>query len=106
FGYVGFAGVANYAKEGSFAAGFDFGVISDVVTSRSYLMAWVYVIGLYIVAAVVVGVLNIVPILGGLVGAFVIFYAVIIAGWLWGNGFAEATDTSVASESDTGAAIA
>lgn len=105
FGFVGFAGIANYAKEGTFGAGFDFGVISTVVTSRSYLLAWAYVIGLYIVAAVVVGVLNVVPILGGLVGAFVIFYAVIIAGWLWGRGFAEATDTSVGSGSDTDAAV-
>jgi hypothetical protein len=100
FGYVGFAGVANYAKEGNFGAGFDFGVISDVVTSRAYLMAWVYVIALNLVAAVVVGLLNVVPILGGIVGAFVIFYALVIAGWLWGNGFAEATGSSIDSTTD------
>lgn len=100
FGFVGFAGVANYAREGNFGAGFDFGVIADVVTSRSYLMAWVYVVVLYIVTLLVVGVLNIVPILGGIVGAFVIFYALVIAGWLWGQGFAEATGGSVESGSD------
>ncbi|PSQ07702.1 hypothetical protein BRC93_15870 [Halobacteriales archaeon QS_5_70_15] len=104
FGYVGFAGVANYARERSFAAGFDFGVISDVVTSKAYLMAWVYVILMNIVVAVIVGLLNIVPFLGGIVGLFVSFYALIIAGWLWGNGFAEATGTSVESARDTGAA--
>lgn len=104
FGFVGFAGVANYAKEGNFGAGFDFGVISTVITSRAYLLAWAYVIALYIAAAVVVGILNIVPILGGIVGAFVIFYAIIIAGWLWGNGFAEATGATVEPRSDTGAA--
>lgn len=104
FGFVGFAGVANYAREGNFGAGFDFGVISTVITSRAYLLAWAYVIALYIAAAVVVGILNIVPILGGIVGAFVIFYAIIIAGWLWGNGFAEATGATVEPQSDTGAA--
>lgn len=104
FGFVGFAGVANYAREGNFGAGFDFGVISTVITSRAYLLAWAYVIALYIVAAIVVGILNIVPILGGIVGAFVIFYAVIIAGWLWGNGFAEAMRMNTTPETDAGAA--
>lgn len=103
FGYIGFAGVANYAREGTFAAGFDFGVISDVVTSRAYLLAWAYVIALNIAVAVVVGLLNLVPILGGLVGVFVIFYALVIAGWLWGYGFAEATSTSGESETSTDA---
>lgn len=101
FGYVGFAGVANYAKERNFGAGFDFDVISDVVTSRAYLMAWVYVIALNIVVSIVVGVLNIVPLLGAIVGLFVSFYALVIAGWLWGNGFAEATGTTTVSETDT-----
>ncbi|HET7325628.1 MAG TPA: DUF4013 domain-containing protein, partial [Halococcus sp.] len=40
FAYVGFAGIANYAREGTFGAGFDFAVITDVITSREYLMAW------------------------------------------------------------------
>ena len=104
FGYVGFAGVANYAREGNFGAGFDFGVISDVVTSRAYLMAWVYVIALNIVVGVIVGLLNVVPFLGAIVGLFVSFYALIIAGWLWGDGFAEATSPSVEPERDTDAA--
>ena len=99
FGYVGFAGVANYAKEGTFGAGFDFGIISDVVTSREYLIAWAYVIGLNIVVGIIVTVLNIVPILGGIVGMFVGFYALIIAAWLWGEGFAAATDRQHMRES-------
>jgi len=104
FGYVGFAGVANYAKERSFGAGFDFGLISDVVTSKAYLMAWVYVIALNIVVAVIVGLLNVIPFLGGIVGLFVSFYALIIAGWLWGSGFAEATSPDIESGADTEAA--
>lgn len=93
FGYIGFAGVANYAREGTFGAGFDVGVISTVVTSRAYAVAWLYVIALQIAVGVVTGLLNIVPILGGIVGIFLAFYALIIAGWLWGDGFATATDT-------------
>lgn len=101
FGYIGFAGVANYAREGDFGAGFDFDLISDVVTSRPYLMAWVYVVALNIVVGVVVGMLNIVPVLGTIVGIFVSFYALIIAAWLWGNGFAEATSACVEPGVDT-----
>lgn len=104
FGYVGFAGVANYAREGTFGAGFDFDVIRQAVTSRAYLTAWAYVIALNIVVGVIVGLLNVVPVLGGIVGLFVSFYALIIAGWLWGNGFAEATGTSTTPETDTDAA--
>jgi hypothetical protein len=91
FGYVGFAGVANYAREGSFGAGFDVGTIGSVVTSREYLLAWAYVVLLNIAVSLVVVALNVVPILGGIVGVFVGFYALIIAAWLLGNGFAAAT---------------
>jgi hypothetical protein len=104
FGYIGFAGVSNYAREGNLGAGFDFGVISDVVTSRAYLMAWVYVIVLNIVVGVIVGLLNIVPVLGAIVGLFVSFYALVIAGWLWGDGFAEATRNGPVPETESGAA--
>lgn len=101
FGYVGFAGVANYAKEGDFGAGFDFGVIKEVATSREYMMAWVYVIVLNIVVGIITGILNIIPFLGALVGLFVSFYALIIAGWLWGDGFATAVEASADVRTET-----
>jgi hypothetical protein len=91
FAYIGLAGIANYAREGTFGAGFDFGVITDVITSRDYLIAWGYVIALNIVVGVIITVLNIVPFLGAIVGVFVVFYSLIIAAWLWGNGFAATT---------------
>lgn len=91
FAYVGFAGIANYAREGTFGAGFDSDVITDVITSREYLIAWGYVILLNIAVGIIGGVLNIVPILGGIVALFIGFYALIIAGWLWGEGFTAAT---------------
>jgi hypothetical protein len=92
FGIIGLAGVANYAREGRFGAGFDLAVITDVVTNRAYLLAWGYVIVLNIVVGILVGVLNVIPLLGTLIGAFLAFYALIIAGWLWGQGFADAVD--------------
>lgn len=100
FGYIGMAGIANYATVGEFGAGFDFDVIREVVTARSYLIAWVWVIAVNIVVGVITGVLNFIPFLGAIVGVFVTFYALIIAGWLWGRGFAEAREG--ASTTSTG----
>ncbi len=55
-------------------------------------MAWAYVIVLNIAVGIISAVLNVVPVLGGIVALFVGFYVLIIAGWLWGDGFAEATE--------------
>ncbi|MGM0591075.1 MAG: DUF4013 domain-containing protein [Halobacteriota archaeon] len=90
FGYVGMVGVANYAHEGNLGAGFDIGVITDVAFSGKYAIPWLYGVGFLIVAAIIVGVLNIVPILGSIIGAFVMFYAGISAGKLVGMGYADA----------------
>ncbi|MFB6159852.1 MAG: DUF4013 domain-containing protein [Haloferacaceae archaeon] len=106
FGYVGVAGIANYASEGTFAAGFDVDVIRTIVTSRAYLVAWAYVVALNLVVGVVTGVLNFVPVVGALAGLFVAFYALIIAGWLWGDGVASATGVDVATAADPGSTTA
>jgi hypothetical protein len=106
FGYVGVAGIGNYAREGRFGAGFDMDAIIAVATSREYLVAWAYVILLNIVVGIVITALNIVPILGGIVGVFVGFYAFVIAAWLLGDGFAAATmgepQTAPTGDSPTG----
>jgi hypothetical protein len=99
FGFIGFAGVANYAREGTFGAGFDFDVIRQVITSRAYLMAWVYVIALNIVVGAITA-----TGIGAILAPFLSFYALIIAGWLWGDGFAEAVQMSTAPGTDTEAA--
>lgn len=104
FGYVGLAGIANYAKEGTIGAGFDFGTITQVATTGDYVMAWVYVIVLNVVVGIVVGLLNIIPFLGAIVGAFIGFYALIIASWLWGDGFASATNAGAGVDRDPEAA--
>lgn len=106
FGYVGLAGVANYAREESFGAGFDVGVVRTAVTSRDYAVAWLYVIALNIVVGVATGLLNAVPVLGGIVGVFLSFYALIIAGWLLGDGFAAATGTHVESTVEDSPSVA
>ncbi|MFQ3295275.1 MAG: hypothetical protein ACI8VE_002360 [Natrialbaceae archaeon] len=102
FSIIGLAGVANYAQERRFGAGFDFGLITDVITDSSYLMAWVYIVALQIVVGLIAGFLNIIPLLGGIIGVFLTFYGVIIAGWILGHGFAEAVGQNAASETYSG----
>jgi hypothetical protein len=91
FGYVTLIGVANYAHVGRFGAAFDLDVIREVAVDGTYAVPWLYGVGALIVGNVVAGVLNIVPFLGGIVGVFVFFYAQVVAAWLWGKGFGDAT---------------
>lgn len=97
FGYVAVAGIVNFAREERFGAAFDFGTIKDVITSGDYAMAWLLAVVVMIVAGVVVGVLNVVPFLGFIIGAFINFYALIVAATLWTDGFSDALGTTSAS---------
>jgi hypothetical protein len=91
FGYVGLVGLANFAHEGRLGSAFDVAVVKDVALSREYAIPWLYGVGFVLVAGVVTSVLNVVPILGAILGVFVVFYAQICAFKLWGMGFAAAT---------------
>lgn len=90
FGYVGVVGVVNFAREERFGAGFDFGVIKAVAFDRAYAVAWLAAVVVFIVASVIVGLLNVIPFLGFLIGSFVFFYVDIVAAKLWAGGYAEA----------------
>lgn len=48
-------------------------------------------VGVFTVASIITGVLNAIPLLGGVTGAFVVFYAQIVAAYLWADGFTDAT---------------
>jgi hypothetical protein len=92
FGYIGLAGVANYAREGTFGAGFDFGTIRQVLLAKEYLVAWAYAILINVAFGVVTGMLNIIPFLGAIVSVFISFYGLMIVGWVFGDGFAAALE--------------
>lgn len=83
FIYVGAAGVVNYAREGTIGAGFDFGVITPVVTSGEWLKAFLF----YFVMLVVANVLSIFVI----TAPFVSFYALSASSRGWGEAFASAS---------------
>lgn len=100
FGYVAVAAIVNFTSEGRFGAAFDFTAIKAVALSRDYAIAWGYSVVVFIGASIVVGLLNIVPLLGAIIGAFVFFYAQIVAAYLWASGYNEARDGEVTGRSD------
>jgi len=87
--YVLPAALANYAEQGSIGSGFAVGDLRPVLTSGTYATAWVMGFAVVFGAAVVTALLNVVPLLGTVVGAFVSFYAITaayyIVGHAWGD---------------------
>ncbi|WP_049935774.1 DUF4013 domain-containing protein [Haloplanus natans] len=102
FGYVTLIGLANYAHLGTFGSAFDVGVIRSVATDGAYAIPWLYGVGILIAAAVVAGLLNIVPVLGAIVGVFVTFYGQVAAAWVWGRGFGDAMGLDGDADADAG----
>lgn len=90
FGYVAVAGIVNFASEEQFGAAFDFGTLRPILVDGDYAVAWLLSVGVFIGVGVVTGVLNIVPFIGGIIGAFVVFYAQIVAAYLWADGYSAA----------------
>jgi len=90
FGYVAVAAIVNFAREERFGAAFDFALIKDVLTTQSYAVAWLLSVAVFIVAGIITGLLNSIPVIGFFLGSFVTFYAGVVAARLWADGFAEA----------------
>lgn len=98
FGYVAVAAIVNFAKEGRVGAAFDFATIKPVVFNGDFATAWALSVVVFIGASVVVGILNVIPVLGAVIGAFVIFYAQMVAGHLWAGGYNDARGTGEVSD--------
>lgn len=73
--YVTPAAVANFVDGGRLGDGFAFKTIYSAVTKRDYAVGWLIGAAILVVASVVASALNIVPILGTILGVFVTFYA-------------------------------
>ena len=100
--YVLPAVLANVAHEGTVGSGFDFTTIRQVVTDREYARGWVYAFAVILGVAVVVGVINVIPLLGQLItfvlGPFAFFYASVAAYYIIGKTFAEVQTLDVRDE--------
>lgn len=68
------AALANFAERRRIGAGFDFGALKPVWLSRTYARGWIAMVVVAVIGGVVTSVLNIVPLLGSIVAAFVGFY--------------------------------
>lgn len=88
--YLAVAAIVNFVAEDRVGAAFEFGTLRAVITTRAYAMAWLLSVVVFIVAALVSGILNVVPFLGAILGAFVFFYAEVVAAHLWADGFTAA----------------
>jgi hypothetical protein len=102
FYYVVPAALANFARSGEIASAFAFGELRPVLFSGSYAKGWLLALGVIIVAGVVTSLLNVVPLLGFVVGVFVTFYALVAAFYIYGQAFEDASRPPEAPESPAG----
>lgn len=87
FGYIAVAAVVNFAHEDDIGAGFDFGTLREVMLDRDYAVAWALSVAVFIGAAVISGLFNVIPILGAVISTFVFFYAQMVGATLWADGY-------------------
>lgn len=107
FGYVAVAAVVAFADERRIGSAFDLDVLKPVVLSGAYATAWMFSVAVFIGASVLVGVLNGIPILGAVIGAFVFFYAQVVAARLWAGGYADArAEADGTTSPDVGGSVA
>jgi hypothetical protein len=83
------AATANFATTGRLSAGFDIGALRPVVTSKRYATGWLLALGVIVLAAIVAGMLNVIPVLGTIVGVFVSFAASVVAYHIIGRTWAD-----------------
>ena len=92
FGYLAAVGLVNFAREERFGAAFDVGVVKSVGLDGDFAVPWLISVGVFLAVGIVTSALNVIPGLGFVVGAFLNFYALLVAANLWAGGFREATD--------------
>lgn len=100
--YVGTAGFVNFAKTGELGAAFAVGDLRPVLTSGAYATAWLLALVVLVGSSIVVGALEVVPVVGWVIGGFVTFYASVSTTYLYARGFADATDVEPAPEQPAG----
>lgn len=90
FGYFAVVALVNFARTDEFRDAFDFTTIRQVGLNRDYVVPWLLSIVVFVVASIVGSALNVVPLLGAVLSAFVFFYAEVVAARFWADGFAAA----------------
>lgn len=92
FGYIAGAAFVNFAREGEIGAGFDFGTLTAVMFDSSYIIAWLIAAAVLIGAGIINAILGSIPMIGSFLGAFVMFYAMVVGITLLADGFDDAME--------------
>lgn len=98
--YVTPAALANHARTGNIGSGFAFSELRPALVSGKYATPWLMALGIGIAAGIVVGILNVVPVVGFVLAIPVNFYAAVVAFRLYGEGFEDATRLEMESRDE------
>jgi hypothetical protein len=96
------AAIANFVRRDRMGAAFSWADLRHVLFSGTYAKAWLFALAVFIGGGIVAGVVNIVPLIGFVVAAFVNFYVIIAADRLYAQGFDDAMGMEPAPEAPTG----
>lgn len=99
------ASLANLAVTGRLGAAFDVGTVRAVVSTRAYAIPWLWGLAVLVVAGVVGGAVNAIPVLGWILGALFLFYVDVVLAAVWGAGFADALKATGRRPDDRGTAV-
>ncbi|KAB1196017.1 MULTISPECIES: DUF4013 domain-containing protein [Haloferax] len=94
------AALANYAETDRMGAAFEFNTLRPILTSGKYATAWLMAFVVLFASSIVVGILNIIPVLGFVVGAFVTFYAAVAAYYIIGKTWGELHEIEMMGEDE------
>lgn len=98
FGYLAAAALVSFADRGDLGAAFDVDSIKELVFAGEYAVAWGLSVLVFVAASILTSALNVIPFLGAVVGAFVLFYAQVVAAYLWADGVTDARDAGEVAE--------
>lgn len=87
--YIIPAALANFVEKDDVMAGFAFGELRTVITTKAYAMGWLTAFALLVGAGILTSVLSIVPFIGTVIGVFVTFYAAVAAFYVIGHTWAD-----------------
>jgi hypothetical protein len=97
--YVLPVALARFVTTGRIGAAFALRDVWGVAATSGYAVAWLFALAVTVGAGIVIGAVNVVPLLGLVAGAVVSFYASVVAFRLYGEGVAEATRTAPSPDS-------
>ncbi|MFB6093304.1 MAG: DUF4013 domain-containing protein [Haloquadratum sp.] len=99
--YVVPAAMAVLAETDRLGASFSIGELRPVLGSGTYATAWLSGFAIIVGAGLIAGALNVVPLLGSIVGVFLSFYAAVAAYYIIGRAWGELRDVEVRDRDDT-----